>query len=516
MTSERRTTNAKEFGDFQTPPALAEAVCRLLAAGEMLPASILEPTCGVGNFLVAGAQAFPAANTLLAADINAAYLREAEAKLQITAAAGTARLLLGSFFDLPWPNLLRELPDPLLVLGNPPWVTNSELGALASDNLPKKSNLAGHSGLDAMTGKSNFDISEWILTRLLEWLDGRRATLAMLCKTAVARRVLAQAWLKEARIEGAEIRPIDAAQHFGAAVSACLLICRLAPGGESRHCEIKTGWSQTAGAASSFGWRDGQLVAELSSYERTKHLQGHSSHRWRSGIKHDCARVMELSREGDGYRNGLDEVVELDEQCLFPLLKSSDLANGRAAQPRRHLLVTQRSVSDDTAQLSAAAPKVWAYLQSHAELLDRRGSSIYRNRARFAIFGVGDYTFAPWKVAISGLYKRLRFAVVGNYEGKPIVLDDTACFLPCRSEAEAEYVADLLNSPEARDFFTAFLFWDAKRPITVDILKRLSLPRLARQLGSERELEVFLANRASGIAAGDDGLLQLGLFPSGR
>ena len=516
MASGRRTASVKEFGDFQTPPALAEEVCRWLAARGLRPASILEPTCGVGNFLVAGTLAFPTANTLLAADINAAYLREAEAKLQETPAAGTARFLVGSFFDLPWPGLLRDIPDPVLVLGNPPWVTNSELGALASDNLPEKTNLAGRSGLDAMTGKSNFDISEWILTRLLEWLNGRQATLAMLCKTAVARRVLAQAWLQAAQIEAAEIRPIDAGEHFGAAVSACLLVCQLAPGGASRHCGVMNGWSETADAAKSFGWRNGQLVADLAAYERTRHLQGQSSHRWRSGIKHDCARVMELSQEGSGYRNGLDELVDLEEQCLFPLLKSSDLANGRAAEPRRHLLVTQRNVGDDTSLLCAAAPKVWTYLQAHAELLDRRGSSIYRNRARFAIFGVGDYTFAPWKVAISGLYKKLKFTIVGNRGGKPIVLDDTACFLPCRGEAEAEYIAGLLNSPEARDFLTAFLFWDAKRPITVDILKRLSLPRLARQLGSEQVLDEFLADRSPRIAASDDGLLQLGLFTSGR
>ena len=46
-----------------------------------------------------------------------------------------------------------------------------------------------------MTGKSNFDISEWMLIRLLEALQGRRATIAMLCKTATARKVLRHAWL---------------------------------------------------------------------------------------------------------------------------------------------------------------------------------------------------------------------------------------------------------------------------------------------------------------------------------
>ena len=57
---------------------------------------------------------------------------------------------------------------------------------------------------------------------------------------------------------------------------------------------------------------------------------------------------------------------------------------------------------------------------------------------------------------------------------------------PCQSEQEARYVADLLNSQPAREFFSAFVFWDAKRPITIDMLRRLDLSALARELGSHR------------------------------
>jgi len=121
----------------------------------------------------------------------------------------------------------------------------------------------------------------------------------------------------------------------------------------------------------------------------------------------------------------------------------------------------------------------------HGEALDRRGSSIYRKRPRFSVFGVGDYTFAPWKVAISGFYKRLKFAVVGSSEGKPTVLDDTVYFVACRSEEEARSVASLLNSETAREFLSALIFWDAKRPITADLLSRLDLQALAREVGTE-------------------------------
>ncbi len=100
------------------------------------------------------------------------------------------------------------------------------------------------------------------------------------------------------------------------------------------------------------------------------------------------------------------------------------------------------------------------------------------------MFGVGDYAFAPWKVAISGFYKDLQFTVVGPHAGKPVVLDDTCYFVPCRSEEEARYVASLLNSVPAREFYSATIFWDAKRPVTIETLERLDLSALAIELGS--------------------------------
>jgi hypothetical protein len=177
------------------------------------------------------------------------------------------------------------------------------------------------------------------------------------------------------------------------------------------------------------------------------------------------------------------------------MLKSSEITNGRSKEPTRWMLVTQRAVGAETSVIRIVAPKTWEYLKRHSDFLDRRASSIYRNRARFSVFGVGDYTFAPWKVCISGFYKELHFAIVGPYQGKPVVLDDTSYFLSCQSEQEATYIAELLNSDAAREFFSAFVFWDAKRPITIDMLRRLDLSHLAQEHGAESILERFQSGK---------------------
>jgi hypothetical protein len=193
---------------------------------------------------------------------------------------------------------------------------------------------------------------------------------------------------------------------------------------------------------------------------------------------------MEFTEDDAGRLvNNLGELVDLEKTYLFPMLKSSCIANGRVTKPRKWMLVPQRAVNESTAHIAGDAPKTWAYLLRHKALLDKRGSSVYNARSPFSIFGVGEYSFTPWKVAISGFYHSLNFQLVTTYRDKPIVVDDTINFIPCQSEEGANLFLRLLNSEPAREFFSAFIFWDAKRPITTEILQKLNLLILAEQLG---------------------------------
>jgi hypothetical protein len=185
-------------------------------------------------------------------------------------------------------------------------------------------------------------------------------------------------------------------------------------------------------------------------------------------VKHDCAGVLELSAP-----------ATVEEEFVFPLLKGSDVARGRSS-PRRSIILPQRTLGEDTSRLEGGAPRLWRYLQAHRGSFEARKSSIYRRQPPFAIFGVGPYTFAPWKLAICGLYKRLAFTVIGPHEGRPVILDDTCYFLPFDTEPDARAALESLRSPLATDFFTARAFWDSKRPITKTLLQALDLSALRK------------------------------------
>jgi hypothetical protein len=481
----------KEFGDFQTPETLARKSVALVAQIFGTPDLVVEPTVGLGAFLQASALQWGRKAEYEGYELNAQYVDAARANLS----QFDVRILHRDFFTEDWKrNLSRFQKKRALVIGNPPWVTNSELGQLGSDNLPAKSNFQGLRGFDARTGKSNFDISEWMLVQLIEALPDDGA-IAMLCKTMTARKVLRHFWKTQGGLKDSSLFHIDAKSEFDVAVDACLFFAC----GKRTSERMATVYADldTASATTRFGLVDGILVANLDVYQAHKALTGGSStHIWRSGVKHDAGSVMEFTRTANSLINGLGESVEIEDEYVFPLLKSSDLGNGRTAI-RKAVLVTQRHTGDDTSEIRRTAPKTWAYLLRHASILADRKSSIYENRPEFSVFGIGPYSFAPWKVAVSGLYKDISFVIVSPCEDRPVMVDDTCYFVPCRSQKEAELLFEMLESAPAKAFLNSLIFRDSKRPITADVLRKLSIVGLARMLGMLSRLEAVSGEKAT-------------------
>ena len=476
-------TIKKEFGDFQTPDNLAAKVVSLVSDLFGLPDIVIEPTAGYGAFLKASSNLWGNHPQYVGYEINHEYAAQASLSLKDRNIIVHQR----DFFTEDWKsNLNQSGLSRVLVIGNPPWVTNSALGQLGSSNLPHKANFQGLRGFDARTGKSNFDIAEWMLIRLVESLPPGGA-LAMLCKTMTARKVLKHLWKTEGGRDKSLLFRIDAKLSFDVSVDACLFFITGRPT-NSRVATIFTDIDINS-TSTQFGLVDGDLVSDINAYNQFKKLDGGSSaYTWRSGIKHDMTDVMEFTREGDCYQNGRGELVHLEETFIYPLLKSSDLANGRF-DVRKYVLVTQKSTGDDTANISHIAPLTWRYLMANAEALKSRRSSIYHKRPQFSVFGIGPYSFAPWKVAVSGLYKTLKFIVVPPIDDRPVMIDDTCYSIACNFEAEARLLCELLSSQPAQAFLRSLIFMDSKRPVTVDVLRRLSIIEVARSLGRLDELK---------------------------
>ena len=127
----------------------------------------------------------------------------------------------------------------------------------------------------------------------------------------------------------------------------------------------------------------------------------------------------------------------------------------------------------DTSYIKEKYPKTWSYLLSHSEKFDARASTIYKRNPQFSIFGVGDYSFKTWKIAICGLYKNLSFRFIEPIEGKPVQFDDTVYFISFNSREKAKRAYSYLTSDNVKKILSALIFWEDKRPVKASILNLL-------------------------------------------
>jgi hypothetical protein len=461
--------SSREFGDFQTPLELARSVCARLKADGASPASILEPTCGKGAFLLAAIDIFGEQLPIRGVEIQSEYDAELAS---IAAQFKNVTVFRDDIFTAEIAGERIGLRPNVLVLGNPPWVTNSELSAIGSANLPQKTNLRKMRGIDATTGASNFDIAEAMIYRLVSHLRELNPTFALLCKTQVARNVLLENHRRLKDLSQIRVYRINAKRWFGAAVDACFLSFQVGKGQEDSAAVYNS--LDDSDPCEHWTVKNHRLHKSGLQFAAVLHVEGDSQIEWRQGVKHDASAVMELSNDGDRLVNGFGESVEVEDAYVFPILKSSDLANGRR-KPRKAVLLTQRHPGDDTLALRVFAPRMWSYLERYRDVFEARGSSIYRNKSPFSIFGIGPYSFSLFKIAISGLYHSLRFEVVGPYRGKPVMFDDTCYFAACDSEAHAIALHVLLASEDVTSFLRSTTFSGAKRPITKKLLQRIDL-----------------------------------------
>ena len=482
----------EEYGDFQTNITLANKVASQLSAKGISPRVVIEPTCGKGNFIISSLNNFSGIQTVIGIEIYKPYVWETKFNILDFYLSNSKSnkpeitIIHSSVFDIDFQEISKQFPtEDLLIIGNPPWVTNSKLGSLNSTNLPKKNNFKNQSGLDAITGKGNFDIAEYITIMLLDAFQTHNGYLSLLVKNSVVKNILFEQKAKQYQISEIGKYCIDSKKEFNVSVEASLLYCKL-NSKPTFECEEFDFYSTESKLK--FGWLNSKFVSNINNYLETSQVDNVCPFVWRQGIKHDCTAIMELERVNAHFVNNLSQDVTIEEDLVYGFLKSSDLKNAVIKETRKHTIVTQRKVGQETNYIKELYPLTYNYLNENLDRFMNRKSSIYNGKPKFSIFGIGDYSFKPYKVAISGLYKTYHFTLVLPQNGKPVMLDDTCYFIGFDAIEYAVYSIILLNSTITEEFLQSITFPDAKRVFTKDLLMRLDLLKLA-QLITKQEVE---------------------------
>jgi len=388
------------------------------------------------------------------------------------------KIVNSNIFDFDFRSFRFELDSNILVIGNPPWVTNTTLGTLNSKNLPKKNNFKNYNGYDALTGKSNFDISEYITLMLLKHFQNYNANLCFLVKNSVVKNIIFDQKINKYKISNLKKITFDAQKEFNVSVDACLFVCEFNKCAEFKIAETSLYYDTEK---KFIGWFNNLFVSNIEDYKLLKKYDGKSQFIWRSGIKHDLTKIMVLKKRDDYYMNKLGEKISLEDDMVYCYLKGSYLKDKIISSSDLFTIITQKNITSNIDDIENKFPNTYKYLVEHENYFNSRKSSIYNGKPKFSIFGIGDYSFKPYKIAIASLYKTFSLSIITpDDKNKPIMLDDTCYFIGFDSLDFALITYGLINNPKIINFINTISFNDTKRKYTKELLMRIDLFKISQ------------------------------------
>jgi hypothetical protein len=190
-----------------------------------------------------------------------------------------------------------------------------------------------------------------------------------------------------------------------------------------------------------------------------------------------------------GAKVQVPEVVEaVEPDLLYPLLRGRDVQRWKA-EPSACILMVQdpekrRGYSEEWLQENY--PRTYGYLKRFEEVLRKRAAfkryftrkdknnRIVETGPFYSMFGVGPYTFAPWKVVWREQASTMTASVVSPKDGKPVMPDHKLMLVDCTSEDEACFVCACLNSSVGQMVAVSYA---VEIQMTPHILEHIRIPR---------------------------------------
>ena len=198
---------------------------------------------------------------------------------------------------------------------------------------------------------------------------------------------------------------------------------------------------------------------------------GDCAHTIRHGVKDDAKAVYALDRE---------QVADLETDHVFPYLKSRHVVKFGLFGHDLQLVPLRRMGEDNEADLREQCPRTYDYLAEHRERLESRASSWLDRGPFYTLFGLGEYTWADYKVVWCRLGFKPHFAVVSTREDpdlgeKPVVPGDHCMFVATDDEREAHLLCALLNSAPYQHTLRSIAS-NGKSSLSKSVVSELRLP----------------------------------------
>jgi type I restriction-modification system DNA methylase subunit len=206
--------------------------------------------------------------------------------------------------------------------------------------------------------------------------------------------------------------------------------------------------------------------------------------------------VRNLTERGKRTIKQVSETIESD--LVFPAVSGADIERW-ASEPQIYILMSQNPQKSEPYpehKMKSEWPRTYGYLTRFKDVLLSRGSKTVRQFAErtafYAMFGIGPYTVARYKVVWKRMAGDLVAAVISQYKTpigyKTIIPTDTTSLFAADNESEAHYLCAIINSIPVREFIKSFS--SAGRGFGApSVMSHVGIPKF----NSKKELHIKLA-----------------------
>lgn len=192
--------------------------------------------------------------------------------------------------------------------------------------------------------------------------------------------------------------------------------------------------------------------------------------------------------------------ARIEPDLIYPLIKSRNVKKWNLKKDYTYCIMAQdpkKRIGYSEKYLKRNYPKTHGYLYKFKEILLKRALyKKYFNKKSapfYTMFGIGEYTFAPYKVVWNQMGTNLKAVVTASvkdvYIGERVIIPEhVLAFVPFENELEAHYLCAIMNSSIVNFLIQSYSVKGSKSFAPPDILEFLNLKKFNSEYTIHKKL----------------------------
>lgn len=230
--------------------------------------------------------------------------------------------------------------------------------------------------------------------------------------------------------------------------------------------------------------------------KRTKFTQCKNHYRPRHGIVNDLnsvffidildkqGNILTIENRTENARKKLRKIrTKIENDLVYPFLKPRNVKKWKMSGFIYGILPQRKNGEKNESQLRTNYPLTYKYLYNFKRDLLNRSSKWFKTIGIpfYSFFGLGDYSFSPYKIVWCCMSYQPSFSVVSkiddkNIGNKEVMPDNTIGYIPANNKAEAHYICAILNSDMAKRYLENRSS-KSKWGISINMVENIPIPK---------------------------------------